>query len=585
MDLYILRNRLLNKGKLMSKFPFDPGIKGSYFKLYREYNKLRKFKKRTFKQNILHQLDDLQSSDPKAYWKLIDTLKEDKNDSQSPIDPIIWENYFKSLNSIPTKLNEKVNCLKNILQNLELQSISTFSVLDFKINDKEISDAINKLKSHKSGGLQLISNNMIKSAHNFILPSLKLLFNKILLSGDYPKNWAVGYISPIFKTGCKEDPNNYRGISVTGCLGKLFNTILNSRLDNYLFENNLINKCQIGFSKNSRTSDHMFVVKCIVDYYFSKGLKVYSCFVDFRKAFDSVLHTAILIKLIKMDIHGLFYNIVKSMYSQSLLCVKVNNKVTNTFQSMVGVRQGDVLSPNLFKIFINDLPTYLSSSQDPVYLNEKRLDCLMYADDVILVSSSAVGLQQKLNLLQTFCDDWCLSINVDKTKVLIFNKAGRVINNHRFVISGNVISCTNSYKYLGILFSASGTFTPAKKQLYDKAVKALYSLKRNILSLNPSIYTSLHIFDHTIKPILLYSSEIWTCSLSKKATIHDFFDFSKISKTFHSEKLHIHFCKYILGVHKKSSNFAVASELARYPIQVNILLSALFYWHRLETTS
>ena len=530
-------------------------------------------------------MDDLQSSDPKAYWKLIDTLKEDKNDSQSPIDPIIWENYFKSLNSIPTKLNEKVNCLKNILQNLELQSISTFSVLDFKINDKEISDAINKLKSNKSGGLQLISNNMIKSAHNFILPSLKLLFNKILLSGDYPKNWAVGYISPIFKTGCKEDPNNYRGISVTGCLGKLFNTILNSRLDNYLFENNLINKCQIGFSKNSRTSDHMFVVKCIVDYYFSKGLKVYSCFVDFRKAFDSVLHTAILIKLIKMDIHGLFYNIVKSMYSQSLLCVKVNNKVTNTFQSMVGVRQGDVLSPNLFKIFINDLPTYLSSSQDPVYLNEKRLDCLMFADDVILVSSSAVGLQQKLNLLQTFCDDWCLSINVDKTKVLIFNKAGRVINNHRFVISGNVISCTNSYKYLGILFSASGTFTPAKKQLYDKAVKALYSLKRNILSLNPSIYTSLHIFDHTIKPILLYSSEIWTCSLSKKATIHDFFDFSKISKTFHSEKLHIHFCKYILGVHKKSSNFAVASELARYPIQVNILLSALSYWHRLETTS
>ena len=64
----------------------------------------------------------------------------------------------------------------------------------------------------------------------------------------------------------------------------------------------------------------------------------------------------------------------------------------------------------------------------------------------------------------------------NKTKVLIFNKAGRVINNHRFVISGNVISCTNSYKYLGILFSASGTFTPAKKQLYDKAVKALYSL-------------------------------------------------------------------------------------------------------------
>ena len=190
---------------------------------------------------------------------------------------------------------------------------------------------------------------MVKSAHNFILPSLKILFNKILLSGIYPKNWANGYISPIFKTGCKEDPNNYRGITVTGCLGKLFNTILNARLDKYLSENNLINNCQIGFSKASRTSDHMFVVKCIIDHYFAKGSKIYSCFVDFKKAFDSVLQTAILIKLVRMDINGLFYNIIKSMYSQSLLCVKVNSKITNTFQSLVGVRQGDVYSKFFYK--------------------------------------------------------------------------------------------------------------------------------------------------------------------------------------------------------------------------------------------
>ena len=122
----------------------------------------------------------------------------------------------------------------------------------------------------------------------------------------------------------------------------------------------------------------------------------------------------------------------------------------------------------------------------------------------------------KLNLLQPFCEDLCLFINIDKTKVLIFKKAGRLINTHRFLIFGNTLSCTNSYKYLGILFSASGSFTPAKKQLYDKAVKALYSLKRNILSLNPSIFTSLPIFDHTIKPILMYGSEIRACSLSKK---------------------------------------------------------------------
>ena len=416
------------------------------------------------------------------------------------------------------------------MNTIEQQNVSTFTMLDFKISDKEITDAISKLKANKSGGLELISNNMIKSAQNYILPSLKLLFNKILTYGIYPKNWAHGYISPIFKSGSKDDPNNYRGIFF-GCL--------NSRLDKYLLQNELINNCQIGFCKNSRTSDHMFVVKCIIDYYFSKGSKVYTCFVDFQKAFDSVLHTAILLKLLKLDIHGLFYNVIKSMYLQSTLCVKVNDKI-NTFKSLVGVRQGDVLNPNLFNIFMNDLPSYLSSSPDPIYLNDKRLDCLMYADDVILLSSSATGLQAKLDLLQAFCEDLCLSINIDKTKVVIFNKAGRLINSKSYSIFDKTISCTTTHKHLGILFSASDTFTPAKKQLYDKSVKALYSLKRIIIfSLNPKIHTSIHIFDHTIKPILLYGSEIWACSIPKKTSVDDLFDFTKIARSFFSLKSYI----------------------------------------------
>ena len=108
-------------------------------------------------------------------------------------------------------------------------------------------------------------------------------------------------------------------------------------------------------------------------------------------------------------------------------------------------------------------------------------------------------------------------------------------------------------------------------------------MKRNIISLNPNINTSIHLFDHAIKPILLYGSEIWACSLPKKTSIDDLFDFNKIARSFYSEKLHIHFCKYILGVHKRSSNFAVFSEFGRYPLQISILLSTLSYWHRLKT--
>ena len=84
----------------------------------------------------------------------------------------------------------------------------------------------------------------------------------------------------------------------------------------------------------------MFVVKCIIDHYFSRGSKVYSCFVDFKKAFDSALHTAILIKLVRMDIHGLFYNVIKNMYSQSLLCVKVYVKLQINFNLWLELARG-----------------------------------------------------------------------------------------------------------------------------------------------------------------------------------------------------------------------------------------------------
>ena len=115
------------------------------------------------------------------------------------------------------------------------------------------------------------------------------------------------------------------------------------------------------------------------------------------------------------------------MYSKSKLHVKIDNILTDKFSSKIGVRQGDVLSPNLFKIFINDLPNYFSNSPDPVVINNKNVECLLYADDVVIMSSSHIGLQYKLNKLQAFCNDWGIDVNLSKTKAMIFNKTGKFI--------------------------------------------------------------------------------------------------------------------------------------------------------------
>ena len=104
------------------------------------------------------------------------------------------------------------------------------------------------------------------------------------------------------------------------------------------------------------------------------------------------------------------------MYEISKSCVKVSNGITDFFPIKVGVKQGDNLSPNLFKIFINDFPDYIENCPDQVLLNDKPIHCLMYADDIILLFSTAKGLQAKLDILDSYCNDWCLTVNPTKIK-------------------------------------------------------------------------------------------------------------------------------------------------------------------------
>ena len=163
------------------------------------------------------------------------------------------------------------------------------------ISKAEISKAISKLKNGKSPGLDNIPTNMLKWAQNELLPKIEKLFNSCLSSENYPKNWAVGYITPIHNAGDISDPNNYRGISVTSVLGKLFNSILDNRLYIFLEKLQIIDTCQDGFTRKTRTIGHLFILKCIID----KDGRVFACFVDFQKAFDIVIHTGIKIKLLR----------------------------------------------------------------------------------------------------------------------------------------------------------------------------------------------------------------------------------------------------------------------------------------------
>ena len=424
------------------------------------------------------------------------------------------------------------------------------------------------------------------NAQNFPLQTtVKLCQSKLPVSilyrlSHYPENWSKIYICPIYKSENPKKPENYRGIAINNSIGKLFNIILCNRFDKFLLENKVIHESQIGFSKKSRTSDHIFVLKCIIDKYLKQGEKrLYACFVDFRKAFDKVIHSGIMLKLLEGNINGNFYRILKCMYSYDKLCIKVDNKMTDFFAAEVGVRQGDVLSPNLFKYFINDLPSTLLQKCSSVTLDNKLIPCLLYADDLVLMADTKKSLQNKLDILHEYCQKWCLDVNRDKTKVVIFNNTGKLISEN-FHIGNHSIECVKFYKYLGIVLSNTGRYTEARRKLYDKALKASFRIYRDMKMISPSNKTMLHIFDHTIKPILLYGCENWgMMNITSKRKQSSLFD---IYKDWEHEKLNIKFCKYILGVSKQTTNLAVLSELGRFPLYCDVIIQMFMYWHRLE---
>ena len=216
---------------MFSRYPKDPYIRNHFYKLQREYNKTRKQTYREYKKSLLNQLEILHSDNPKLYWNLINELNESKScdEKSSAVDSSAWVSHFRNLSEIDDKSTELLNELKQRLSKLEIST--NFNELDFSIKESEISRTLAKLKLNKFPGLDNISNNMLKNGQSILLPSLKKIFNPCLSSGRYLKIWADGYITTIHKVNDITDPNNYRGITVTSAVEKVFNSILNSRLD------------------------------------------------------------------------------------------------------------------------------------------------------------------------------------------------------------------------------------------------------------------------------------------------------------------------------------------------------------------
>ena len=209
---------------------------------------------------------------------------------------------------------------------------------------------------------------------------------------------------------------------MNSCLCKLFFQVINNRIIDFVNCNNKLSEYQIGFRAGCRTSDHIFVLKTLTDIYKKKKKKLFSCFVDLQKAYETVWHNGLFYKLLQTGISAKIVRLLQDLYKKTSSCVKLNNSISDYFDVSVGVRQGCVLSPILFNIYVDGIvKDILNVNTNPAMLGQMKVPLLMYADDIVLLSESAPGLQNGMNAIHTFCLKWGLKINSAKTKVLIFN--------------------------------------------------------------------------------------------------------------------------------------------------------------------
>ena len=231
--------------------------------------------------------------------------------------------------------------------------------LDNPISIEEVSNAIKSLKSNKAPGNDDLLNEYFICASDILSPFLCELLNTVFNVGVFPDKLLEGIIIPLHKKGSTKDVNNYRGITLISCLAKLFTSILNKRLSLWCESNNVISDAQFGFKKGHSTIDAIFVLQSIIQEYLHKGKKSYCTFVDMRKAFDSIYRNGLWFKLYKCGIRGKMLNIMKSVYCNIKSCVKHLGNKSIFFDSLIGLKHGEVLSPLLFSLFVEDLEMFI----------------------------------------------------------------------------------------------------------------------------------------------------------------------------------------------------------------------------------
>ena len=427
-------------------------VKKANFKLA-----LRKCRKNVTRAKADSLAKKLFLKDTKTFWNEVNKINKNKlvtvansigGVSGDMNIAMMWSDHYSTL------LNSSDSNSDTLVRESVLSQLTSIGNADSNAQhgfvDDDISLAIGKLKKGTSIGPDSLTSEHIIHAHPTISRLLCIVFNCMLAHGFLPHSLMNTTLISLIKDkkGDITDNDNYRPIAITTPLSKVLELAILSKLGD------LLQTCtnQFGFKTGHSTDQCIFALKEVINYYNSSSTPIFACFLDASKAFDRVNHWILFDKLLKRNVPKLFIRLIIYWYRTQTFSVKWNGILSKSFTVSNGVRQGGVLSPKLFNVFIDDLSKLLVNSKIGCSIANTCVNHLNYADDTVILAPTAFALQELLDICIAYAKEVGILYNRKKTRCMYFKpKTYENLWIPSVFLDGFMLQFVNWYKYLGCI--------------------------------------------------------------------------------------------------------------------------------------
>ena len=381
----------------------------------------------------------------------------------------------------------------------------------------EVVAAMKELKTSKAAGVDGIPAELIKCLGEEGVSMMWQMCKKIWKTGKWSTDWRRAVFVTLPKKGNLKECSNHRTISLISHASKVLLKIINGRMKNKIKEE--VSVMQAGFRAGRGTRDHILNLKNIMEKYRDHKLPLYLCFIDYSKAFDCVEHRALWSVMEELGFPKHIIKLISNLYEDQESAVRLgDNSITDWFKIGKGVRQGCILSPNLFSIYTERIMRKaLDGFDGGIVVGGRNYTDLRYADDTVLMASDRTEMERLFEAVRDASAELGLRLNVKKTKMMVIGGS-----TDPFYSNGEEIEQVEEFVYLGSRVVRSSKSLPE--------VKRRLAIARDTVSKLTPIWRcpqipkrlKLRLLQATAFAIASYGSEAWALTRKDEERVRAF---------------------------------------------------------------